>query len=114
MATTQYAAGAHQRTLLALSVPPLNKGGKVEFPQRHRCESPSVSLFQGGKHSFQTISKRLTAIIKFTIVLLLTLVAASFAHAQKLPAAEKQKIEALIKQVGELSDANFIRNGSRY
>ena len=52
--------------------------------------------------------------MKFAIVLLLTLVAASFAHAQQLPAAERQKIEALIKQVGELNDARFIRNSSVY
>ena len=84
------------------------------FPQRHTCNSPSIPLFQGGKHSFQTISKRLTASLTFAIALLITLVAASFAHAQELPAAEKQKIEALIKQVGELNDANFIRNGSVY
>ena len=84
------------------------------FPHRRPCKSSSIALFQGGKHSFQTISKRLTARIKFAIVLLLTLVAASFAHAQKLSAAEKQKIEALIKQVGELNDAKFVRNGSVY
>jgi len=33
---------------------------------------------------------------------------------QTAPASEKQKIEALIKQVGELKDARFIRNGSTY
>ena len=38
----------------------------------------------------------------------------SFVHAQNLPAAEKQKIEALIKQVGDLKDAKFVRNGSTY
>ena len=27
---------------------------------------------------------------------------------------EKQKIEALIKQVGDLKDAHFVRNGSTY
>lgn len=30
------------------------------------------------------------------------------------PGPEKQKIEALIKQVGELKDAKFVRNGSTY
>lgn len=34
--------------------------------------------------------------------------------AQNLPAAEKQKIEALIKHVGDLKDANFVRNGTVY
>jgi len=33
---------------------------------------------------------------------------------QTAPAAERQKIESLIKQVGELKDAQFIRNGSTY
>lgn len=33
---------------------------------------------------------------------------------QTAPGPEKQKIEALIKQVGELKDARFIRNGSTY
>ena len=38
----------------------------------------------------------------------------SVAPAQSAPAAEKQKIEALIKQVGDLKDAKFVRNGSTY
>ena len=38
----------------------------------------------------------------------------SFASAQSAPAAEKQKIEALIKQVGDLKDAKFVRNGWTY
>lgn len=33
---------------------------------------------------------------------------------QTAPTAERQKIEALIKQVGDLKDAKFIRNGSTY
>jgi hypothetical protein len=51
---------------------------------------------------------------KLIILLLFVLAAPSFVHAQNLPAAEKQKIEALITQVGDLKDANFIRNGSTY
>jgi len=47
-------------------------------------------------------------------MLLVTLVAASFAQAQNLPAGEKQKIEALIKRVGDLNNVKFIRNGSVY
>jgi hypothetical protein len=35
-------------------------------------------------------------------------------HAQTLPIAERQKIEALIKYVGDLKDTKFIRNGSSY
>ncbi|MGH7852723.1 MAG: DUF5329 family protein, partial [Candidatus Binatia bacterium] len=46
--------------------------------------------------------------------LFVILAAPSFLYAQSLPVAEKQKIEALIKQVGDLKDAKFIRNGSTY
>ena len=53
---------------------------------------------------------------KFVIflVLALGLALSSFVHAQALPTAERQKIEALIKYVGGLKDAHFIRNGSSY
>jgi hypothetical protein len=33
---------------------------------------------------------------------------------QTAPAAERQKIESLIKQVGDLKDAKFIRNGATH
>jgi Family of unknown function (DUF5329) len=36
------------------------------------------------------------------------------AAGQTAPAPEKQKIEALIQQVGALKDARFIRNGKEY
>ncbi len=42
------------------------------------------------------------------------LAASSWLYAQSLPPAEKDKIEALIKQVSGLKDAQFIRNGSGY
>jgi len=48
------------------------------------------------------------------IVLSLGLAVSSFVHAQALPTAERQKIEALIKYVGDLKDTKFIRNGSNY
>ena len=35
-------------------------------------------------------------------------------RAQTAPEPEKKKIEALIRQVGELQNAKFIRNGSEY
>lgn len=53
-------------------------------------------------------------ILRSTILLLALLVTPSFLGAQNLPAIEKQRIEALIKQVGELKDAKFVRNGSSY
>jgi len=46
--------------------------------------------------------------------LFLLLAIPSFLDAQGVPVAEKQKIEALIKQVGDLKDAKFVRNGSTY
>src|SRR5688500_1002881 len=46
--------------------------------------------------------------------LFLLVAAPSFLFAQSLSVDEKQKIEALIKQVGDLKDAKFIRNGSTY
>ena len=49
-----------------------------------------------------------------TLWLFLLVAAPSFLHAQNLPVTEKQKIEALIKQVGDIKDAKFIRNGSTY
>lgn len=38
----------------------------------------------------------------------------SIVRAQNLPNSEKQKIETLIKQVANLKDAQFVRNGSAY
>jgi Family of unknown function (DUF5329) len=38
----------------------------------------------------------------------------SLVQAQTLPNTEKQKIETLIKQVANLKDAKFVRNGSAY
>lgn len=52
--------------------------------------------------------------IMFAVVLLVSLTAPSFVRAQNLPAAEKQKIETLIRQVAELKDAKFVRNGWTY
>lgn len=57
--------------------------------------------------------------MKFTkiillLVLLLVLAISTFVQAQTLPSAERQKIEALIKYVGALEDARFIRNESSY
>ena len=55
-------------------------------------------------------------VIKSTLtgLLLVLVVTPSFLRAQTLSATEKQKIEALIKHVGNLKDAMFIRNGSTY
>ena len=55
--------------------------------------------------------KKLTTISCF---LLLGLAFPSFLRAQALPTGEKQKIEALIKQVAALKDATFVRNGWNY
>ncbi|TMA94511.1 MAG: hypothetical protein E6J74_15190 [Deltaproteobacteria bacterium] len=55
-----------------------------------------------------------TILTKLTLWLFLLVAAPSFLYAQNLPVTEKQKIEALIKQVGDLKEAKFIRNGSTY
>lgn len=50
-------------------------------------------------------------------VLWLVLVMSAAARAivaAELPAAEKQKIESLLKHVAELKEAKFVRNGSEY
>ena len=56
--------------------------------------------------------------IRFNLTLLLAFVLAgsglSMVQAQILPSPEKQKIETLIKQVANLKDAKFLRNGSAY
>ena len=50
----------------------------------------------------------------FWVVIFFALAIPAALRAQNLPAAEKQKIEALIKHVGDLKDAKLIRNGSTY
>jgi hypothetical protein len=57
--------------------------------------------------------KKLT-LSTMSFFLLLGLAIPSLVRAQTLPAGEKQKIEALIKQVASLKDANFVRNGRNY
>lgn len=47
-------------------------------------------------------------------VLFLGMPLAPVVAGQNAPAAERQKIETLIKQVGDLKDATFVRNGSTY
>lgn len=51
---------------------------------------------------------------KLIILLLSLLTAPTILYAQNLPAGEKQKIEAMIKQVGDLKEANFVPNGTVY
>ena len=48
------------------------------------------------------------------VLLLLILAAPSILLAENLPVTENQKIETLIKHVGDLKDATFVRNGSAY
>ena len=62
------------------------------------------------------VTATLMRISKIMILLVLALGSAipSFVQAQALPTAERQKIEALIKYVGDLKDTKFIRNGSSY
>jgi len=57
--------------------------------------------------------KKLT-LSTISFFLFLGLAIPSFVRAQTLPMDEKQKIEALIKQVAALQDARFFRNGVSY
>jgi hypothetical protein len=50
----------------------------------------------------------------FSGVLCFAMLLTSVLAAQTAPGLEKQKIEALIKQVGDLKDAKFVRNGSTH
>jgi hypothetical protein len=50
----------------------------------------------------------------FSWVLFLGMALPTIVAGQTAPAAERQKIESLIKQVSELKDAKFIRNGSTH
>jgi hypothetical protein len=50
----------------------------------------------------------------FSCALFLAIALPTFVAGQTAPAAERQKIESLIKQVGELKDAKFVRNGSTH
>jgi Family of unknown function (DUF5329) len=60
------------------------------------------------------MKRRLVLTVFFACMAAFAAILPSFASAQSAPAAEKQKIEALIKQVGDLKDAKFVRNGSTY
>ena len=48
----------------------------------------------------------------FSWVLFLGMALPTVVAGQAAPEAERQKIESLIKQVGELKDAKFVRNGA--
>jgi Family of unknown function (DUF5329) len=50
----------------------------------------------------------------FSCALFLGMTLPTVAAGQTALAAERQKIESLIKQVGELKDAKFVRNGSTH
>ena len=113
MATNQFCVKENQSTHVIFSSPPLEKGGQGGFSHHHTSKSPSIPLFQRGKQSLQPLTQQIGRIIN-TLVLLVILTAPSFVQAQDLPAPEKQKIEALIRQVGDLKNAKFVRNGSTY
>ena len=107
MNTIQFGAQQNQTMPSLFSFPPLKKGGQGGFsPPHHSRKSPSIPLFQRGK--------QLARCFTLAIALILILATASFLHAQNLPAIEKQKIETLIKRVGDLKDGKFVRNGSAY
>ena len=104
---------------------PLSRHSRAEpVPGSIREKNPGDS--ENGKSAFWLALRResgdLAILAKMTagnvtilsVLLILLLATPSFGHAQTLSATEKQKSEALITQVGDLKDANFIRNGSTY
>lgn len=58
--------------------------------------------------------KKLIAIAALSLWIILGALPPARVIAQSAPGPERQKIETLIKQVGELKDAKFIRNGATY
>lgn len=60
------------------------------------------------------MKKRLIFPIVSSCVAIFAVILPTFAPAQSAPTTERQKIELLIKQVGDLKDAKFVRNGSIY
>jgi Family of unknown function (DUF5329) len=54
------------------------------------------------------------SILALSVFLFLEIGTTPVLHAQNISPSERQKIEALIKYVNELSDAKFVRNGSAY
>ena len=60
------------------------------------------------------MNKRLTFLVVFACLATFAAILPTFAPAQSAPTTERQKIELLIKQVGDLKDAKFVRNGSIY
>jgi uncharacterized protein DUF5329 len=114
MATNQIGGGETWSMHAICLFPPLEKGGQGGFFKPSNCKSPSITLFQRGRQSLQALNPQPIGRIMFAVVLLVILAVPSFVQAQNLSAAEKQKIEALIRQVGELKEAKFIRNGWTY
>jgi len=52
--------------------------------------------------------------VVFACMAMFAAIQATAAAAQSGPTTERQKIEALIEQLGNLKDAKFVRNGSTY
>jgi hypothetical protein len=70
------------------------------------------NLGRGESRRWWTMTRELKLILIFALTL--TSANLSLVRAQNLPNSEKQKIETLIKQVANLKDAKFVRNGSAY
>jgi len=114
MATNQICVKENRSTHVIFSSSLLEKRGRGGFSHHHTSKSPSIPLFQRGKQSLLPLTRQPIGRIIIAVALLAILTAPSFVQAQDLPAPEKQKIETLIKQVGDLKEAKFVRNGSTY
>ena len=60
------------------------------------------------------MDRRLLFSVVFACMAMFAAILPTFAPAQSAPTTERQKIELLIKHVGDLKDAKFVRNGSIY
>src|SRR5262245_17383203 len=69
-------------------------------------------LARGEVHCWWNVMRESRLLLIFAFVLVSGDL--SFVRAQNLINSEKQKIETLIKQVADLKDAKFVRNGSAY
>ena len=80
-----------------------------------RCDillGAAVSVKLSNDKRFLAMTK--SSILSLAFLLFLAFGTAQVLHTQSAAPTERQKIEALIKYVGEMNGAKFVRNGSTY
>lgn len=73
-----------------------------------------VAWVDGIEHASPSTTMKTARIISATLLLLIAMAAPLGLRAAEKPVTEKEKIEALIKNLENLKDATFIRNDSDY